>query len=193
MHTSSRPLLIAAAALLAAVLVGCASDPAPAPDESGPVTAEPMAPTPYTADQIREGNPAGTFLVFRIETTDAPVMQRWMQFVSTDAEGAVVEGGVQDERGAAIGATERQESTWQELRDHAAFPEAKTTRSEVTCEVRSGRFECWLYTVETEEEGAVVTSRFYFAKDRPGPPVLVVTEGDAATMRMELIEDSRGG
>ena len=59
--------------------------------------------TPYTADQIRGGNPEGTELVFRQRAgTDAPWRIQLLRFASTDATGAVVEKYVTDEAGDLI-------------------------------------------------------------------------------------------
>jgi len=192
-------------ACLSVALAGCVGDPAPAASQPDAVTTQPAttapaapapsaranAPVPFTAARIRNANPPGTRLLFRIEATGAPPMYRWMHFVSGDAERTVIEGGMRDEQGTDVGPRESQESTWTELRDHASFPKSTTRRSEATCEVALGRFDCWLYVVDHGDEGSSVTSRFYFAKDRPGPPVLLVTETSATKMRMEMVEDSR--
>ena len=84
------------------------------------------------------------------------------------------------------------QSTWEELRDHAAFPSDRATRDVASCMVAAGTFDCWRYTVRGEKDGAATTSVFHFANDRPGPPVLyeMYVEGERS-FRMELREDSR--
>ncbi len=58
--------------------------------------------------------------------------------------------------------------------------------------VPTGRFDAWIYTVRSDDGQPPTTSRFTFAMDRPGPPVLFETEQDGrVTMRMVLVEDSR--
>ena len=79
-------------------------------------------------------------------------------------------------------------STWAELRDHAAFPAARTTVTEgVEVDVRAGRFVCTLYEVESEEEGTPITTSYWFARERAGPPVLV-ERSTLPWWRMELVE-----
>ena len=154
------------------------------------------APTPYTADQIREANPPGTRLVFRLERHDGPVEFNVVEFVGGDATHAgyaVMESRTETENHDPIGDVERSEATWTELRDHAAFPAARTRRSRASVTVPAGRFDVWLYTVENEPGRPPAISRFCFALDRPGPPVLFETEQAGRVMsRMVLVEDSRG-
>jgi hypothetical protein len=116
-----------------------------------------------------------------------------IEFVGGDAALAALEISQLTEQGEPMGTVDRSESTWVELRDHAAFPAARTHRVRSTATVPAGRFEVWQYTVQTEEDGAPVTTRFSFALDRPGPPVLLEQEIDGqVTLRMALAEDSRG-
>ena len=50
----------------------------------------------------------------------------------------------------------------------------------------------WDEEDDSEEAGAPVTTRFSFALDRPGPPVLLEQELDGQVVfRMVLVEDSR--
>jgi hypothetical protein len=185
--------------VLVVFLGGCAGDklemaqPAIITSEGVVALASTNAPTPYTAAQIRKTNPPGTRLVFRLESTGQPAMLRVIEFVGGDATIAVVEQSMLSEQGEPLGNVDRFEATWGELRDHAAFPAASTDRVRSTATVPAGRFEVWMYTVESEEAGAPVTTRFSFALDRPGPPVLLEQELDGqVTLRMALIEDSRG-
>ena len=56
----------------------------------------------------------------------------------------------------------------------------------------AGRFDCRLYTVRGGSDESPTTSRFYFARSRPGPPVRYEVEKDGEiTFRMTLVEDSR--
>ena len=60
--------------------------------------------------------------------------------------------------------------------------------------VPAGTFDVWRYTVRGGDEDPTSVTHFSFARRRPGPPVLMVTEtGGETTLRMVLIEDSRGG
>jgi len=184
--------------VLVVLLGGCAGDksetarPAIITSEGVAALASANAPTPYTAAQIREANPPGTRLVFRLESTGQPVALRVIEFVGGDATLAVVESSMLTEQGQPIGDVDRSEATWVELRDHAAFPATRTRRVRSTATVPVGQLDVWQYTVESEEDGALVTTRFSFALDRPGPPVLLEQEVNGqVTLRMALVEDSR--
>jgi hypothetical protein len=116
-----------------------------------------------------------------------------IEFVGGDAEFVALEFSMLTEQGEPMGSVDRSEVTWTELRDHAAFPAASTRRARSTATVPAGRFEVWQYTVQGEEDGVPVTTRFSFALDRPGPPVLLEQEIDGqVALRMALVEDSRG-
>ncbi|MCP3903586.1 MAG: hypothetical protein GY715_08105 [Planctomycetes bacterium] len=178
-----------------ALLAGCESGPAAVNDGS-------LTPPPYSAEAIRRANPTGTQLVFRVEQPGQPSVLHAMQFVSTSAAGAVIVSEDRTLDGTPIGESERSEATWEELRDHAAFPSDRTTRSLATRDVPAGRFECWAYAVvveltdeEIEKLGGdpgPVTNRFYFAYDRPGPPVEFTTvHGNTPIMRSVLLRDNR--
>jgi hypothetical protein len=81
-----------------------------------------------------------------------------------------------------------------QLRDHAAFPAERTTRTEASCRVQAGSYECWEYVVEQGEgeDGRPIVSRFWFAHSKPGPPVLMETlHGGTRVLRMELVEERR--
>ena len=167
-----------AAGLVPALLGSCAAPP----DE--PIT----APTPYTAEEIRAANPVGTVLVYRIQQTGAPAVVRTMVFVRADSNGARIASSTVTEGGAPVGAATEAEALWTELRDHAAFPAARTVRSRSSCAVPGGSFDCQLYTVTDEEDGVPTLSRYWFALERPGPPVLLETKkGGAVVFRMELM------
>jgi len=86
----------------------------------------------------------------------------------------------------------KQRTSWEELRDHAAFDAALTEREKSMCSVQAGDYECWHYTVSADVAGKTV-QHFYFAIDKPGPPVLLVmNRGDDEILRMELLEYLRG-
>ena len=178
---------VAAALLVVAMLpFGCATDARVA------VRGDNGLPTPYTAEQIRNANPPGTTIVFRITENGKPVVRQTTRFVSGDVVGCVIEGHVETEDGTPVRERKRSESTWSELRDHAAFPPERARREPAACTVPAGRFECWLYTLEGDADDDPTTSRFYFAHDRPGPPVLYEVERQGVVgFRMELIEDTR--
>ena len=150
-------------------------------------TVDGALPTPYTADQIRAAHPDGTSVVFRIEVPGQPALLHKLRFFNGSAEGTRFESKNEAEDGTSLGEHEAW-SSWEELRDHAAFPAASTRVGEARAEVPAGAFSCRLYTVDSVEEGVATTTRYWFAHEKPGPPVLMETEvAGEVTMRMELL------
>lgn len=171
------------------VLVACGgSNPPPAP----PVVAalpdasvqdaapqDDIAPMPYTAEQIHAACPVGRVVSFRVEVADKPTVIHVMRFVASTDEGADIESSVLDEKGSPIGETEKQHATWDELCHHAAFPRNATKIEDGIADTPAGRFPSRIYSVRGKDD----ITQFYFAVDRPGPPVLVVTERNGGRVR----------
>jgi hypothetical protein len=168
-----------------ALVVACSgsnpSSPPPAPPPPGVAAAdatpavparEQFAPLPYTADQIRAGSPAGRVIPFRLEVPGKPTSMQVITFVSSDDQGAEIEVAHRDDKGRPTGDAKRQRATWGELAQHGAFPRAATTIEEGVADTPAGKFPSKIYIVKQGDE----VSHFYFAVDRPGPPVLAYTE-----------------
>ncbi len=185
-----RPLAYAFAAL--ALLAACGPEPVTAPPPAAPTIAA-TAPTPYTAEQIRDGCPAGRAIVFR-RASSSRASRRCgapLRFVSSSPEAAEIETSMTDDAGAPLGAPERERAPWEELRQHAAFPADRTTIARDTVTTPAGTFECDVYTVRGDGDEV---KRFWFAKTMPGPPVLFVTEkGGARVMTSTLVAVDPGG
>ena len=146
------------------------------------------APTPYTADEIRKACPEGRTDVFRVEDF-GPVKLKTQKFGAGDEEGTTIEIAITKEDGTPLG-SKTMTATWKELQSHASFPEKDTKITEETIEVPAGKFECWLYTLaQKDEEGETITTRAFFAKKLPGPPVKMTTEtGGKTIFAMTLLE-----
>ena len=161
-----------------------ARDVAPWPDHV-------PGPSPYTAEQIRDAHPDGTVLRFRMWTQATGDVVQQMEFVGGDAEGTTVRQSYEKD-GVAAGNPTEQRATWTTLRDHAVFDAATTEREVGRVTVPAGTFDCWIFSVRRVATPGVV-QRLWFALDKPGPPVLVVSEDDGdEVMRMELLEYRRG-
>jgi hypothetical protein len=161
--------------LIALSLAACGSSAPAATDPSSvaerPATAEvEMAPTPYTADQIRDATRPGRTYRFRDETDGEPVRIREIVFQTADAGGADIATRMLDESGTEISSEPASHATWEELRRHAQFPATAVHMHDEAITVPAGTFACVVYTVTDEAEGTVTT--FYFARDLPGAPVL---------------------
>jgi hypothetical protein len=147
---------------------------------SGPPASPTMAPTPFTAAQIRAATKAGRTYRYKVEMTDKPASERTLTFVSVDAEGAML---------ATTGEPDKR-VTWEELRKHAEFPMPIVMTREESITTPAGRFDCIVYVVLGE--GGEATT-FYFAKTLPGAPVMffVAREG-RRVMTSTLIEHRAG-
>ena len=173
-------------------LVACASPATEGVSEAA--SGASTAPPPFTADEIRAANPPGTERVFRVQTAGQPALLQTMRFLDGDANETRVEGAMTTLDGRPVGEPAVESHRWAELRDHAAFPVEATHRSRATCTVGAGRFDCMLYVVEElAEDGTPTTSRYYFSREHPGPPVLLEVErAGALGFRMELVELAEG-
>ncbi|MBI5490215.1 MAG: hypothetical protein HY905_22965 [Deltaproteobacteria bacterium] len=180
----------------ALALTACPPPPAPpsgtadaaVPDESADVAATGEAgdaPTPYTAEQIRDASRPGRTYRYLVEIPGAPNAVREIRFEAVDVESATLRSTTTDEAGNVLQATEPMTVAWEELRRHALFPQDAVELTEAEVTVPAGTFVCVVYTVTTAEGVEV----YQFAKDLPGPPVRFWTEaGGARTMTSTLVE-----
>ena len=134
-------------------------------DEAG------RAPTPFTADEIRAGCPAGRIIRMQVSEDGATPFLRVSRFVSCDAQGAVLERSRQSLDGTRLGEVESDRVTWEDLRAHASFPADATTIASETISTALGALECLRYTVVEEE----TSNDFWFATSLPGMPIQYVT------------------
>lgn len=147
-------------------------------------------PTPFSADQIRDGFEVGRVISLREEEPDAEPGYRQIRFVQADAEGAIHAFTNTDADGVPIGPTVDRRSTWLQLQGHASQPADRTTCEEVTIELSWGPEPCWKYVVtEADRE-----TRYWFAERMPGMPVVVESrEHGRLTGRTEMLASSMVG
>ena len=195
-----------AAALLAASVAGCGPAASPpvepaqvtVPTSSAAQTTPPppedrFAPTPYTAEQIRDATKVGRTYEFVIEKPDGPPLRTRMKFVAVTAQGATVEQVTLDGTGTPTGQVERGDSTWVEMRDHARYPKAGTTIEETTTITPAGTFACKRYTVVEQKPEGEARTIACFANDLPGPPVELRKElGGQMVTTMSLLRHEPG-
>ena len=141
-------------------------------------------PTPFSAAQIRHACAPGRRSTYRVTAGEAaPYLDAWW-FEATDAAGADMVRLRTGADGTPLGAPERSRASWDELQAHASYPAAATTIDTDVITTPAGRFETWRYTTVADDG---VATRAWFARDLPGPPVLIVSErGGAEVFRYEL-------
>lgn len=146
-----------------------------------------LLPTPFTADEIRQGCPDGRLIRLRIEADGQLVGFRTNRFSAGDADGATLESQRFAADGTETGPPEADRVTWRQLQAHAAFPAASTTRLAETIETPLGMNECLRYTRVDGDE----VSTFWFARALPGMPIRFESEaGGRVTSRVTMIESS---
>jgi hypothetical protein len=174
--------------MIALVLfLACAHKDAPVAPSSveAAAAAQTMAPTPYTAAQIRDAMPVGTVIVYRrVEAGKDPYLNR-MTVLSADTVGCKIADAIVDDQGSVVSEEGETEAGWEDLRKHAEFPVAAVQRSDDAVDVPAGHFDTWKYVV-TEPDGTVTT--YQFARTLPGPPVrMEIRAGDTVAFSMELV------
>jgi hypothetical protein len=145
-----------------------------------------LAPTPFTADQIRAGCPAGRTIRLLVEEDGAEPYVRYNRFTACDDAGATIERGRVDDPAGV----ETEHTTWAELQAHAAFPAIDTAIEPETIDIPLGVVDCHRYTVGSGERVHV----FWFAPEHPGMPVRIVRrESGRTTSRTTMIASEVDG
>lgn len=125
------------------------------------------APTPFTADQIRDATDEGKTRRIRIVEADGTTYFRVNTFSDCTDGGALLTRTRFDGDGGPIGEPDASHVTWLDLQRHASFPADRTTIDEVELDGRLGRLACLRYTFADGDEVDV----FWFATSMPGMPI----------------------
>ena len=175
---------------LMAALSACASTDSGTPYSNGLPSQENRmeaghAPTPFSAEEIREACTDGAFRLYRL-TGEAQPPRMNMSF-GPDVEGkVVVTTEIMDEEGAVLGASDAPASSWSAFQAHASFPAERTTITTGTHTTAAGTFDCWTYSVSGPED---TVTNLVFARDLPGSPLRMVAMKDGTPIQgMELID-----
>ena len=177
--------------VLMGLALACGST-GPPPPPAGNQMEPTHAPTPFSAEEIRRGLPDGSWVRFELTGADGATTFMEFRFEGGDPEGATVVTTLYDadERSVAPPSTTR--STWRDLQSHASFPRSRVRVTPGTFDTFRGPLEGWRYEVTTTAEGKVTVSRYVFARDLPGPPVLLEATVDGTLVqRMTMV--GRGG
>jgi hypothetical protein len=144
-------------------------------DEGDPhVLAPGRAPTPFTADEIRDGCPVGRTIRLRVDVVGRPSFLRRNRFVESDEVGARIERCQLSPDGAVLDEPEVDRVTWRDLQAHASFAADDTAIVAERIETDMGPLDCLRYTVHEGTTEEV----FWFAKDLPGMPIRYATRED---------------
>lgn len=139
------------------------------------------APTPFTADQIRQGCRDGRKITWRHAAPGRAAYQQTFTFEEGDAEGALLVVSTYGEDGKRVGEPMRHRGKWKQFQSHASFPASDTRIVEEDQETVMGIFACLHYEVSSPD-GRV--SDFWFAKDLPGPPIRVEVRRDGRLLNV---------
>lgn len=173
--------------LLVLSLLGCGNADRPAEQTRAGIELEPEDPSilvrPFTAEEIRDEWVPGLRLLMRRSSAEATTIERWT-VVAADLEGVEIEYATIGEDGSVEGEPSVNRSSWIELRDHASFPAAHSTREWVARSTGLGEFEGWLYRVA--DPAAATVQEFFFVPSLPGAPVQMrILEGEATIFELE--------
>jgi hypothetical protein len=158
-----------------------------ADDTRDPHILEPgQAPTPFTADEIRQGCPAGRTIRLRVDVPGETSFLRVSRFVEADEAGATLERSRLSLDGDPLGESDVGRVTWRELQAHASFPAERTTIESERIETAIGELDCLRYTVR---DGAT-EDVFWFARDLPGMPIQYLTREDGQVVSTVSVEDN---
>ena len=148
------------------------ADAAGTPDPH--VIAPGRAPTPFPADEIRDGCPAGRTARFRVEVPGESPFLRVSRFVECDSTGATIERSRLALDGSPLAEPQVDRMTWRDLQAHASFEATGTTIEPERIPTAVGELDCLRYTVRRGATEDV----FWFATDLPGMPVQSLTRTD---------------
>jgi hypothetical protein len=143
------------------------------------------APTPFTAEQIREATPDG-WTVETLTHRDGGIERDVTVFRDPDDHEVTLESARLE--GGELHSTGSHRVTWLDLQRHASFPDAITTITPVTLDTPMGPLECLRYGVVGEGSAAT----FWFALAHPGMPVRYEAGPADAREVTEVVEYRRG-
>ncbi len=129
----------------------------------------PVYPAPFTAEQIHAATKNGRTYRYKVEVPTKPTKEYTLTFRNVDDSGAEVHQGEGTKRMGWIG-----------LQQGAEFPKDKTTTHKEKLKTPSGKYECIVYEVESDD-GETMT--YFFAKKLPGAPVFFYVERDGKRVR----------
>jgi hypothetical protein len=152
-------------------------------------------PPPYSAKQIRRDMAAGTEVTLKTTQVDgATSFDHWTVIDANDTH-ATIQYANASQQTALARDTETFEgaSPWEELRDHASFPQFAADRVRETFVTALGTFHGWRYVVPSRgRDGDTRVHTYWFADALAGPPMVHTEVARGLTLRrIEQIKRSR--
>ncbi len=154
-------------------------------------------PTPFSAEELKAWNVPGYQTTYLVEAEGREPLTVLTQWLPSEGGKGVFVSQEMSSRGELLGKPQKASADWKELQSHASFPVSATQVSTVEIEVPAGKFTCWRYDVERpvpsgEGEPKTLVMSFWFARDLPGPPVLMQHRLEGrVTMTMTLLSHKR--
>ncbi len=137
-----------------------------------------LADSPFTAEQIRDATKNGRSYRYRFETPRGKEIQV-VTFTGVEDAHVEVKTRTETEDGKELD-TNTKRVTWEEIRKLAAFPKSQLTTSQESINVPAGKFDAMVYVVSDPRSGE--RTKFFFAKELPGAPVMFVTTDKSGGM-----------
>ncbi len=154
------------------------------PPEQAPYEDVELAALPYELEAIRAAMPVGFVYTYKINSPLGLTYSRW-EVIAADAEGCTATSTTLTETGD-VAEVRTLQMTWIEAID-AGFPEASAERSEAEIETALGKFAVWRYVIGEVDDGMPSSTTLYYAKGRPGPPILMELRRGGDGMRLEMV------
>lgn len=148
-----------------------------------------LLPTPFSADEIRDGCPPGRTCRTLVEPADGPPQVRVSRFGEHTADGVLYERWVESVDGVMEGEPAVSPVPWAALQRHAGFPAAVSTVAAERISTPLGDLDCLRFDVR---DGADVTT-FWFARSLPGMPVKVVEVVNGRVTETATLVSNEGG
>ncbi len=142
------------------------------------------APTPFSADQIRDASPDGWTVETRTSIGGVVTERERTVFRDPDDATVLLEKQPLDAAGEPAGAAVSRRVAWLDLQRHASFPADETTITPERIVHPLGELDCLRYEVR-RPHGVDV---FWFWPSRPGMPVAFSVGPPAAREVTEVVE-----
>jgi hypothetical protein len=151
------------------------------------VLAPGRAPTPFTADEIRDATAVGKAIRRRIDEVGEASFYLVSRYVECDEEGAVLERSRLALDGSPLGEPQVNRMTWLDLQGHASFPADVTTIESERLETAIGELDCLRYTVRDGATDEIL----WFATNLPGMPIQQATRTDGQVVSTVSVMEYR--